>query len=236
MADVRSEIARLLEEQDSYAAVQYLLQQGSPEEVLRLTGDVAQWLYGERKDVVGMIAISRAGIQFGLAEAERSAGEDGAKLRGAAKALSFNLASNTWPGWNDEGIELTVSDRRVGLDAAKLNLRLAKELQRDDLPLCNAYWILGAQQLADGRLEPAQASFATAADHARGAGRPDYELMSRGYAAMTEVLAAPNSGVHRTFDECVAGLRKLDTDDSRFFAEQLESVLEFFATHRPAEE
>lgn len=229
MPDVRTEVARLLDEQDSFAAVQFIVQQGAPPEVMRLFGDVAQWLYGERKDVGGMIAVARAGIQFGLSEAVRSSGEEATQLRGSAKALAFNLASNTWTGWQDAGITLTASERHVGLDAAKLNLRLAIELQRDDLPLCNAHWILGAQQLADDRLEPAKASFAKAVEHAQAAGRAEFVLMSRGYGAMAEVLKDPNSAVHREFDECVAELRKLDTDDSRFFADQLESVLAYFA-------
>lgn len=232
MPDVRTEVARLLDEQDSFAAVQFIVQQGAPPDVMRHISDVAQWLYGERKDVAGMIALARAGIQFGLAEAERSPGEEAAQLRGSAKALAFNLASNTWPGWQDAGIELTSSDCHVGLDAAKLNLRLAIELQRDDLPLCNAHWILGAQQLAGGELETAKASFTKGAEHARAAGRPEFIQMCRGYGAMTEVLAQPNGAVHREFDECVAELRKLDTDDSRFFADQLESVLAYFAAER----
>jgi hypothetical protein len=232
MPDVRTEVARLLDEQDSFAAVQFIVQQGTPPDVMRLFGDVAQWLYSARKDVAGMIAVTRAGIQFGLSEAARSSGHEADQLRGSAKALAFNLASNTWPGWQDAGITLTESDRHVGLDAAKLNLRLAIELRRDDLPLCNAHWILGAQQLADGQLEPARAAFARAAEHAQAAGRPEFVQMSRGYAAMTEVLAQPNGAVHREFDECVAELRQLDTDDSRFFADQLESVLAYFAAER----
>ena len=37
------------------------------------------------------------------------------------------------------------TDELVGLEAAKLNLRLAVELSRGDLPLSRAYWVLGAQ-------------------------------------------------------------------------------------------
>lgn len=239
MPSPRDEAARLLREQDSFAAVQFIQQQGTPQEVMTLYGDITQWLYGEQKDVAGMIALSRAGIQYGLTEAERCAADQpdvASSLRGTAKALAFNLASNTWPGWNDEGITLTASDRRIGLDAARLNLRLAVELKRDHLPLCNAHWVIGAHHLADGRYDDARAAFNTAAEHARLAMNAEFEAMCNGYGAMAAILQEPDDSSHRqTFDESVGALRKLDTDDSRFFADQLESVLRLFSSAQPVQ-
>jgi hypothetical protein len=239
MCSIRDEVARLMQEQDSYAAVQFIQCQGTPEEVMRLYGDLAQWRHVELKDVAGMIALSRAGIQYGLTEADRCAADQpdlANSLRGSAKALAFNLASNTWPGWNDEGITPTESDRRIGLDAARLNLRLAVELKRDHLPLCNAQWILGAHHLADGRHDDARAAFNAAAEHARQAGSAEFEAMTRGYAAMASILQQPDNSEHRRpFDEQVATLRQLDTDDGRFFADQLESVLRLFSSPQPAQ-
>jgi hypothetical protein len=238
MSSIRDEVARLLHEQDSYAAVQFIQHQGTPPEVMTLYGDIQQWLYNEQKNVAGMIALSRAGIQYGLTEADRCATDQpdlANSLRGSAKALAFNLASNTWPGWNDEGITPTESDRRVGLDAARLNLRLAIELKRDHLPLCNAHWILGAHHLADGHYDDARDAFETAADHARQANSAEFEAMTNGYAAMASILQHPeNSELRRPLDENVAILRRLDNDDSRFFADQLESVLRLFSSPQPA--
>jgi hypothetical protein len=237
MSSVRDEVTRLLKEQDSFAAVQLIQRQGTPEGVMKLYADLTQSLYGGQKDVAGMIALARAGIQYGLTEAERCAADQpdvANSLRGSAKALAFNLASNTWPGWNDEGITLTSSDRRVGLDAARLNLRLAIELKRDHLPLCNAHWILGAHHLADGRYDDSRAEFNAAAEHARQANSSEFEAMTNGYAAMSSILQQPGNGEHRqSFDESVAELRRLDTEDSRFFADQLESVLRLFSSPQP---
>lgn len=238
MPSPRDEAARLLHEQDSFAAIQFIQQQGTPQEVMTLYGDITQWLYGARKDVGGMIALSRAGIQYGLAEAERCKVEQpdvAGSLRGSAKALAFNLASNTWPGWNDDGIMLTTSDRRIGLDAARLNLRLAIELKRDHLPLCNAHWVIGAHHLADGRYDDARAALIAAAEQARLAQSAEFQSMCSGYAAMASILLEPDEPGHRrTFDDSVAALRKLDTDDSRFFADQLESVLMLLSSSQAA--
>lgn len=235
MSALFPDIVRLLEEQDSYAAVQRIReQQQSPQAAIDVFADTMQRLYSERHDVPGMIAVGRAGIQFGLQAADDGGADHADDLRGAAKAMAFNLAANTWPGWNDEGICLTRSDRLVGLDAAHLNLRLARELRRDDLALCNAHWILAAHLLADGRFDDARAEFDRAETHARSAGRADYELMCRGYSAMTADLAEPYLTEPRCrFDRCVDELRALDTDDSRFFADQLEAVLELFSAPRP---
>jgi hypothetical protein len=237
MPSPRDEAARLLTEQDSFAAVQFIQRQGPPQEVMTLYADFTQWLYNEQKDVAGMTALSRAGILYGLTEAERCNAQEAelaGALRGSAKALAFNLASNTWPGWNDEGISLTESDRRIGLDAARLNLRLAIELKRDHLPLCNAHWMLGAHHLADRRYNEARTAFNLAAEHARQANSIEFEAMSNGYAAMTLILHQPANSEHRqAFDENVTTLRKLDNEDSRFFADQLDSVLRLFSSPQP---
>ena len=222
------EVANLLAEQDSFAAAQYLQRQGSPSDVMTLFLKTTQWLHYNRKNVPGMIAISQAGIHYGLTEAERvkdANGETADKLRGTAKAISFNLAANTWPGWDDEGIVLTQSDYRVGLDAARLNLRLAIELKRDPLPVCNAHWLLGVHQIVAGDESAAATSLEHAIEQAQAADREDYEFMCRGYAAIAALHASPDASRHRDqLDHCVSELKRLDTEDSRFFADQLVSV------------
>jgi hypothetical protein len=214
--------------------VKYVQQQGTPEEVCTLFHKAALARYNEHKDVAGMIALLRAGIQYGLAEADRCLYTDrelSAKLKGAAKALAYDLGSNTWPGWQDEGITLTATDRAMGRDAARLNLRLAIELERDHLPLCNAHWLIAAHQLADA---PAAAEgFSTAAQHAAHAGRPEFECMCRGYSALARYLAGSSDESAR-FAECVSELRGMPTDDATFFADQLESVRRFLSARVPA--
>ena len=94
-----------------------------------------------------MIALARAGIHRALFEADRvpTADPDAAEaLRGQAKTIAYDLGANLWPGWQDEGIVLTPADLTTGLEAARLNLRLAEQLGRPALPRCNAHWLLGA--------------------------------------------------------------------------------------------
>jgi hypothetical protein len=233
-----NQIKRLLDNSDSCAAAEWIEAQGAPDEVIELYHQAAQWLYNEHKDVPGMIALSQSGISFGLHEARRVAAENpelAAKLKGTAKAISFNLGSNTWPGWNDAGIFLTHSDLRVGLDAARLNLRLAVELQRGDEPLANARWLLGAHELAQGRYAAADEQFGAAARHAAAAGKGDMELMLQGYRALADLLGEPSAVTGRQeFEARTSALQKSVSDDGKFYAEQLATARAVFTARTAA--
>ncbi|MCA9054757.1 MAG: hypothetical protein KDA75_13030 [Planctomycetaceae bacterium] len=207
----------------------------APLEAVRLYHAVAAAAYSDRKDVRGTIALSRAGIQLGLTTAEQVAATDpmqAEELRGAAKAIAYNLGANLWPGWEDEGIELTPSDIATGLEAAQLNLRLAEELNRPPLPRSNAHWLVGAQELARGDCTAAEHQFDLARRQSEAAENPAYVLSSRGYMAVARLKQRPgDAAASAEFDEAVGGLKQLDTDDSRFFADQLVSVRSFFVNN-----
>jgi hypothetical protein len=226
------QIKRLLDENDSRAAAEWIETQGTPEEIVELYRQAAQCLYIEHKDVPGMIALSRSGVDYGLDEARRRALENpdlAAKLKGTAKAIAFNLGSNTWPGWNDAGIVLSDSDLRVGLDAARLNLRLAVELHRGDEPLANARWLLGAHELARGRYAAADEQFGMAARHAAAAGKRDMELMLQGYRALTDLLREPSmASARQEFAARIQALQATGSDDGKFYAGQLATAREVF--------
>lgn len=226
-------VRQLLADSDSFAAIQYIQNQGDPKEVVELYLQTALWLYNNPKDVAAMVAISRAGIQYGLTEAERiqeSDAETAVALRGQAKAMAYNLGANMWPGWQDEGIALTARDVQAGADAAGLNLRLAIELERDALPLCNAHWLIGAHHLAAGEYAAATEAFHQGEEQGTAAERPEFEAMCRGYRWMATRLAQPDvEAAVREFAAAVAQLRKLETDDATFFADQLESVFALFS-------
>jgi hypothetical protein len=122
-----------LDEADTYAACQRIEQADSPQTIGRLYHAVAQALYHRRRDPRGMTAVARAGIHWALTDAqciETSDPAEAASLRSQAKTIAYDLSSNLWPGWQDEGIVLTPADLATGLEAARLNLRLATELDK----------------------------------------------------------------------------------------------------------
>lgn len=226
-----SQVAAVLdtiESHETYAACREIESGRTPREAATFYHATAQALYHKRKDVRSMVALSRAGIHFALTEANRLAATDAeqaAALRGDAKTIAYDLGSNLWPGWQDEGIVLSPADLATGLEAARLNLQLAKELDRPALPRCNAHWLLGAHELARGATAAAREQFALARRQAEVAARPDYEWMCRGYGALAGLRCVPApADAEREFTQAVAALRELKTDDASFFADQLVAV------------
>ena len=122
-----------LAEADTFTAIEFFNQQPDPLLVAEAYYDLVKALYWERRNIPQVVAMSRAGIQYCSDQAEKAAASDwetAYALRSGAKRLAFNLASFTWPGWNEPLIVLEPLHVSEGLDAARLNLRLALELDK----------------------------------------------------------------------------------------------------------
>jgi hypothetical protein len=232
-----ADVLKDLEQRDTYAAIQRIERQGSPSEICRIFHASAQAAYGSRKDVRAMTALLRAGIQYGLRETERvraSDPEQAADLTGRAKAMAYDLGANLWPGWQEPGIELTAADLATGLEAARLNLRLAEELGRSALARCNAHWLVGAQELAQRESHSAATQFELALVQAKLARRSDFAEMCAGYVAVCSLVSDPNDrAANAQLQACEQALREMKSDDATFFADQLASVRAWFVGQRP---
>jgi hypothetical protein len=215
----------LYDREDSMRACEFIESTGDAFAAARAYSDLVPWLY-RKKQLAAMIAIGRAGIQFCLGESNRRRAMNAAEalqLAGIAKSISYNVSSNLWPGWNDEGIELTRSDLAVGLDLSRINLRLGRELNRGPEPMGNAFWLVGAHELAAGLPESSQARF-DAAEKAYGeAHKPEFGLMARGYALLAG-KAAQVADSDRKLRELLDRLRQFGTEDTTFFARQIETA------------
>lgn len=220
---------QIAHEQDTFAAFAKLESRGEPVTIAGLYSQSVFVLYGE-KDVPRMIAFGRAGIQFCLAKAEVAETEEAAaKLRGIAKTISYNVGSNCWPGWRDDGIVLEATDVAIGLDLARLNLRLAGELGRPTDKQAAAQWLLGAQLLANEKPDEASDAFVAAARLDAEAGKPVEKLMNLGYAALAEMtVPATRKTATGMFEASVKDLREEGSDDAKFYADQLETARSVF--------
>jgi hypothetical protein len=231
---MKDEARRLAAEQDSFAAIAWLAAQPDPLAVAKTFSQLMLDLYWQEKNLPLSLAFGRAGAQFALAAAAAVEAHDpaqAAELRGLAKALTYNLASFTWPGWNEPGIVTTASDVALGLDAARANLRFALELQKGDLPLSRAYWMLGAQQLASGQLAALE-SFQTAARFAAAAGNPSETELCHGFATITQIVAASGDPARQAAarNELQAIRDRLESlPDGESICSQFDSALLVFA-------
>jgi hypothetical protein len=138
---------------DSFAAIIYLCELDNPEMTLEALIGVMKHKYWQEKDLIGALAFSRAGTQFGLQSAllyDQVDPELAYKLRSGAKGCAYDFASYAWPGWDEPGMVITAADHTAGFDAARVNLRLAVELELGDLPTSRAHWMVSAYHLEEG--------------------------------------------------------------------------------------
>jgi tetratricopeptide (TPR) repeat protein len=231
--ELAAAVRRLVEVNDLYAAVEMVQAEGSAEDVARRYDFLMRDLYWQEKAVHAVVPIARAGIQYCLTGAQES-GEENAeetkKLLDLAKVMSFNLSSFTWPGWDEKDIVITDEAILAGLEAANLNVRLVERLGAVPEQMSNSYWAIGAQYVAMKDYAEAVKAFESAAGYAKKAGSRDAELMNNGYIAMAKVLeGSDKEKAQADLDKAVKALQEIGTDDSKFFADQLISVLKFFS-------
>lgn len=192
-------------------------------------------VYWEKKDLAGAIRIGQAGI----AQGEQLAAEfpeKAEKIMSQVKAIQYNLASFTWPGWDEPGIEISPEQVQLGLAAARENLRLAIELKKDAMPLSRACWMLGAQEIAVREYSSASDHFHQAEQFAeqavsRGEAGPGSgeALLARGFAQLANLLAQPGDpDISAMLEETKINL--IAQTSGNFFVKQIEDAWRVFGS------
>lgn len=230
------EAKALLSEKDVFAAIESLASETDPLAVLEAYHNLVRQLYYEARDVPAMIAMALAGVEYGLSQASRVQRDEPAiasELRGRAKGLAYNLAANTWPGWDEPGVELDSTAMAIGLQAAQANLRLAQELDKGDLALSRAFWMLGGHYLAGGDLALAQEAYGEAGAHASLAGQDAESLLAAGFSLIVQLVAGATDATRPAGEtqEELARLREslASLENGEFFVQQIDTALRVFA-------
>jgi len=232
---VLEELQGLFRAADSYAVAERIQSAGGDARaVAERYAELLRDMYWKAKDVSLAVVTGRAGILFALTKAAEanSANETEAAttLRGLAKQMAYNVASFAWPGWGEPSFAITDAERQAGLDAARLSLRLAVELNRDDSKLAAAHWMLGAHQLTANDPVQASESFRRAREATIRAGDPMMSLDYEAFDALAACVASPqNAAAREALDAFVERVRAFDHADATFFADQLASIRRFFA-------
>lgn len=110
------------------------------------------------KDMDAYTYLAKLLLQHALNLAERHPAR-ARDYKRAALPISYNLAANTWPGWGDGQVAVRDQHRRLGLEAARLDVRLAAEVAPTARRRVNSQWMLGAHLIADGAYADAVAAF-----------------------------------------------------------------------------
>lgn len=227
---VHEEALRLAREGDTFLAFEYLEQGEDPVKVAVNYAQIAQQAYGGG-DIQGTISFSQAGIRYCSAQASQATdAEIASKLKDLAKIISFNLGTNTWPGWGESETELGSLEIAIGLDSARACLRLVEALELSPDQRGNAHWLVGAQSLALGRLADAIAAFERSAEAYGEGDEPLSVDLANGYRALAQKLEpATAATANHDFERIIAKLNDDDSEDAQFFAEQLTTADRVFA-------
>lgn len=145
--------------------------------------------YWEHRDLTLAVAVAYAGTSRLAAMAAHLDGDAAYAARSEAKAMMYDLASFSWPGWDEPGIEISSTDAAAGRAAARSNLVLALELEKPDLAVSRAHWMLGAHLLTAGEHAAATEEFAAAVTNATSAGAEVEADLAAAFRALTALAA-----------------------------------------------
>jgi hypothetical protein len=208
-----NDILSLCATRDWVAGIEHIARQPASVNPAKIFLEVMRHYYWKLKDLPAAIAFGQAGAHFALFSAIRSEATDAAlshQLRSTAKGLYYDLASFTWPGWDEPGIKISAGDLAVGLDAARTNLRLSHELNKGDLALSRAFWMLAGHEMCTGDFDAARQSYHNAARHAHAAGSKPEQFLAEGFVRLTELLDAKTTGADPELDSILDRLKSLE--------------------------
>lgn len=224
----------IIDETGVFSSVSHICSHGDPEEATQAFSDVSNHCYWKRKNLAEVIAVACAGAAYGLAAA---AGlpydQDRAyRIRSSVKGIYYNLASFTWNGWDEPGISPGPAELSLGLEAARMNLQLAQDLNKGDIPMSRAWWMLGGQQISAGRAADAAESFLAAARHAEAASAAGEVLMALAFVGIARASASPDDA------EARAETRKRREElrpekEGEFFISQVDAAWKVFKCGPP---
>jgi hypothetical protein len=193
-----------------------------PNEALQMFNQLINNAYQKDKNPSMMNMIGTQEINFLLELLGNAEKEKKTKILTYARAETFNLAVNNWPGWGDEGINLTLSDVKSGLNFAKFNHKLTLILNEPADKQATALWAIGTLNIALKEWAEAEQNLGKSIEFYKQAKNEESVLMAEGYLACIKKLK-DNDDTERM--KKIEQLKELGTDDSNFYASQLETLV-----------
>lgn len=124
----------------------------TPDELKQAARNVRKTFYWEKKDLATYVVVTKHLLATAI-ENHKKGGECAKEFGSRVLGLGYDLASMTWPGWDEDGIDVTEELRKMGLEASKLIVVFGTEQGIPDKSLHDLYWMLGAHLLTDGNLQ-----------------------------------------------------------------------------------
>ncbi len=147
----------------------------------------------------------------------------------AVKGLLYNAAADAWPGWSVDGNGASPEELASALELARESADLVEALSLGKCQEGTAAWLVGALELALGRIEDSLTTFSRAERLFGEAGEPSLTLLARGYSAIAreagDAAAGDLSELSAILEELSAGKFR----DGEAFCEQLRTAHQVFA-------
>jgi hypothetical protein len=209
-----------LADSNELTAMRSVLEAGADAaEIAQRYADVAQALYRERKNVTQMLTVAKAGITYCLSAAAKDPAA-AATLKTKAKALAYNAAANSWPGWGDEGIIIKPSHIEEASGLAARSLELVEDLKLGHRQVGTSQWLVGALHLAAGRSDDVIAALSRARD----AYERVSELLVLGYLALARSRQGTPERHRNELEEICQQLQKDGSPQAIAFVNQLRTA------------
>jgi hypothetical protein len=226
-----NEVQTFLCSGDFFAAVEQIQRSGTAVEIADRYASLLKDLYWKQHDLPSVVAIGRAGILYCLGQSLIAGLSPDAiqRLRSTAKGLAYDVGSFTWPGWEEPGIQPTPDDLTTGRQCARLNLRLAIELNKPAEKVSMAHWLVGAHALANHDADSAVSAFRSALETLADQPEDDpLKLYNRGCAASAELCGSEDEHAASELAEINSRLQSLVNADAKVYLAQLQAIQRLF--------
>ena len=142
----------------------------------------------------------------------------------AAKMTAFNIASFTWPGWNEGEIE--EKDREVGFQFSRVHMNISEQLDLPPEKRARALWIGAAHELAVKNYAAARSLFTRAKVLGEENNSKETALMNQGWLLVIDILQG-DIDAGSELKKLQEQITKLG-EDGKFYAGQYDDALKVF--------
>ena len=176
------------------------------------------------KELDAYLLMARSVFESAMAAADNTdSTEDRDGYKTVAFMTAYNIASNTWPGWNER--EIAPESQALGRRFAQINREMVDSMGLTRIRP-GGLWISGAHELAAENYDAARDFFLQAKHLGEESDNEESALMNQGWVMVVDILLQKKS----VGPELKALQQQLSdmSDDGKFYAAQYDEALKVF--------
>ena len=168
--------------------------------------------------------LARSVFESALEAANRESTEDKNAYLTAAYMTAYNIASNTWPDWNEGDVD--EEHRQVWLEFANIHVSIVAQLDLPPEKGASAFWLGAAHELAVKNYDVARSLYEKAKMLGEERDSNEVALMNQGWMLVVNILQGNEKAESELegLQQRLAGL----SEDGKFYAGQFNDALEVF--------